>query len=58
MAAESSAPRDRARLIVALDGRTWTVADDLEAEEALRALAERLAEMLVASVAALAEAAS
>lgn len=43
-------PRDRARLILALDGRTWVVSDDLEVERELRALAERLAEVTVAAV--------
>jgi len=49
-ARKCSTPRDRARLILALDGRSWAVADDLEAERELRDLAERLASVLVASV--------
>lgn len=48
--ATDSTPRDRARLIVALDGRHWVVSDDREAEAELLALAERLAEVLAASV--------
>ena len=42
--------RDRARLILALDGRSWAVADDADTECELRDLAERLAEALVVSV--------
>jgi hypothetical protein len=42
--------RDRARLIVALDGQHWIVSDDPAAETELRKLAERLTGVLVASV--------
>lgn len=46
----ASPARDRGRLIIALDGRTWLAADDLETERELRDLSARLAEVLVAHV--------
>lgn len=49
--APDATARDRARLILALDGRHWLVSDDLETERELRELAERLAELRVAGVA-------
>jgi hypothetical protein len=48
----ASTPRDRGRLIVALDGRSWCIAEDHDVERQLQALAERLAEVLVAHVGA------
>ena len=47
-----SSARDRARLIVALDGRTWAVAEDHETEAELQALAARIAAVLVEYVGA------
>lgn len=42
-----STAHDRARLIVALDGRLWIVAEDAETEAALWALTRRVGRMLV-----------
>ena len=42
--------RDRARIIISLDGQHWIVSDDPRATAELREIAARLADVLVASV--------
>jgi len=46
----ASTARDRTRLTLTLDDRTWITADDAAAEAEQRELAERLADALVAHV--------